>query len=208
MKHKIYPSVMAKSQEEMDSLFTKLEGVAPELHLDIADGKAVPGTALNFPLRLSSKFSYNAHLMIKNPRKWIETYGDQMEVCIPQVEEISDIAGYISWMKERDYKVGFALKPETNYSTIRPYIDDIDVVLVLTVHPGFYGARYLKSPLKKIAQIKRGNPSIEVIVDGGMNPTTIGDAAKAGADCFVSGSFISKSDNPKKAMKEIKEALK
>ena len=199
---------MAQSQEEMTALFNKLEGVAHELHLDVADGKAVPGKALNFPLELNDKFTYNAHLMIQHPEKWIRKYGDKMEVCIPQVEEILDIPKYISWMKQQDYKVGFALKPETNYSLIKPFIDDIDVVLILTVHPGFYGARYLKGPLGKIQQIKRDKPSIDVIVDGGMNPTTIKQAKKFGADYFVSGSYISKSDNPKKAYTELTNLAK
>ena len=203
----IYPSVMAKSQREMNGLFRKLEGVAPKLHLDVADGKAVPGTSLDFSLRLSGKYTYNAHLMIKNPERWIKKYGKRMEVCIPQVEEISDIVKYISRMKKENQKIGFALKPETPYSVIKPYMDDIDVILILTVHPGFYGARYLKSPLKKVKQIRKGYPNIEVIVDGGMNPTTIKDALEAGASSVVSGGYISKSDNPKNAMKNLKKAL-
>ncbi|PIN87428.1 hypothetical protein COV12_03970 [Candidatus Woesearchaeota archaeon CG10_big_fil_rev_8_21_14_0_10_32_24] len=84
----------------------------------------------------------------------------------------------------------------------------VDHVLVLTVHPGFYGAKYMKTPLKKIAQIKRINPKIKVLVDGGMNPVTIKDAVKAGADAVVSGSFISKSESPKKAMRELRKSLK
>ena len=196
---------MAKSQGEMSGLFKKLEGVATQLHLDVADGKAVPGTSLDFPLRLSSKYSYNAHLMIKKPEKWIEKYGHRMKVCTPQVEEISDIVEYISWMKEKNQKIGFALKPETPYSIIKPFMDDIDVVLILTVHPGFYGAKYLKSPLKKVRQIRKDYPNIEIIVDGGMNPATIKDAFEAGASSVVSGSYISKSDNPKKAMMNLKK---
>lgn len=198
---------MAQTQQEMTALFNKLDGVAKELHLDMADGKAVPGTANNFSLELSDKFSYNAHLMIKNPEKWIEQYGDKMRVSVPMVEEIHDIPKYISWMKEKNYLVGFSLNPETSYDIIKPFIDDIDVVLILTVNPGFYGAKYLKEPLSKIPLIKADKSSVEVIVDGGMNPETIKDANKAGADKFVSGSYISKAEDSKEAMKELEKNL-
>jgi ribulose-phosphate 3-epimerase len=80
-------------------------------------------------------------------------------------------------------------------------------MLLLTVHPGYYGAKFLRSPLKKIGQIKKLNSKVQVIVDGGMTPKTIGLAKKAGADLYVSGSFISKSDNPKKAIKELNSSL-
>lgn len=208
MTQRIYPSVMAQTQQEMDALFLKLDGVAKELHLDMADGQAVPGTANNFPLKLSDKFTYNAHLMIKDPEKWIEQYGDKMRVSVPMVEEIPDISGYINRMKEKNYLVGFSLNPETSYEVIKPYINDIDVVLILTVNPGFYGAKYLNEPLSKISLIKADKPGIEVIVDGGMNPITIKDAVKAGANYFVSGSYISKAEDSKEAMRVLMDAVK
>ena len=105
-------------------------------------------------------------------------------------------------------KIAFALKPETKVSELKGYLQKIDYILILTVHPGFYGAKYLKSSLKKIAPIKKMNPSVKIIVDGGMKPDTIGEAFRAGADFFVSGSFISKADDPKKAIKELRRVLK
>tara|TARA_Y100000310_G_scaffold142348_1_gene141779 strand:+ start:54 stop:680 length:627 start_codon:yes stop_codon:yes gene_type:complete len=208
MRQKILPSIMAESQKDMNALFKKLEGVVTYLHLDVADGKFVPSHSLDFPLRLSSKFSYNAHLMMQNPKEWIEKYGNKMDVCIPQVEVIDDVPGYISWMKERKLKVGLALKPETPVSSVQEYLQDVDTVLILTVHPGYYGAKYLRGPLRKIQQIKKVNPNIEVIVDGGMQPGTIKSAADAGADYFVSGSYVTKSENPKKAIKTLLTALR
>jgi len=86
---------------------------------------------------------------------------------------------------------------------LRPFLQDVDYILILTVHPGFYGGKYLKSELKKILPIKRINPQVKVIVDGGMNPQTLPEAIKAGADYFVSGSFVVGSDNPKKALQRL-----
>ncbi len=206
MRRNVFPSVMAKNQQELEVMLNNLAGVATYLHLDIADGKFVPNTSLWFTFKLSKKFKYIAHLMVKEPGKWIQKHGKKVDFCIVQAETI-DIAGYIQTAKKQKKKVALALNPETKVSKIKPYLKFLDYVLILTVHPGFYGAKYLKYPLKKIAEIKQGNPKVKIIVDGGMNPTTAKDAAKAGADYIVSGSFITKAEKPKERMKLMQEAF-
>src|SRR3990167_7948224 len=179
MRQKVFPSVMAKNQEELDLILDNLSGVAKYLHLDIADGKFVPNASLWFPFKLSKKFNYIAHLMVKDPEKWIKKHGKKVEFCIVQAETVN-ISDYIKKAKLQKRKVAFALNPETKVAEIKPSLKDIDYVLILTVHPGFYGAKYLKSPLKKITEIKKINPSVKIIIDGGMNPKTVKDAAKEG----------------------------
>ncbi len=203
----VFPSVMAKNQKELDQMLKNLHGVAKYLHLDIADGKFVPNASLWFPFRLSQKIKYIAHLMVKAPEKWIQKHGKKVEFCIVQAETV-DIPSYIKKTKLQKRKVAFALNPETRVSTINNYLNDIDYVLILTVHPGFYGAKYLRYPLKKIKEIKKINPNIKVIVDGGMNSLTVKDAAKAGADHVVSGSFITKAEHPKERMKLMERSFK
>ena len=199
---------MARSQKELNEDFVKLKSVVKELHLDVADGKFVQNTTLWFPFKLSKKFTYNAHLMIKDPEKWIKAHFSQIWLFIPHFEEIKDKEGYISWMKKERRQVAFALKPETKVKGLVPFLNRIDYILVLTVHPGFYGAKYLPKELKKIQEIKKVNPKIKVIVDGGMCPETINQAKQAGADYFVSGSYTTKSDNPKKAIKTLLGAMR
>ncbi len=199
---------MAQSQSELNLLFRKLEGSAKELHLDVVDGKFAPNTSLNFPLSLCSQFTYNVHLMMEHPEDWIRKYRGKVDLFIPQYEALADVPGYISWMKSEGRKIAFALKPETKVKALEPYLSEIDYVLILTVHPGFYGSKFLKSPLKKIHQIKRINPGIEVIVDGGINPENIRVAAQAGADYFVSGSYVTKAEDPKKAIRALMQNLK
>ncbi|NQV91903.1 hypothetical protein HQ489_05510 [Candidatus Woesearchaeota archaeon] len=201
---RIYPSLMVKNQKELNILFKKLDGVSKEFHIDIADGLFVPSKVFQFDFKLKSKYKYNVHLMIKNPKKWVQKYGKRFNLIYVHAEVIDD--SFAMWMKEQKKKVCIAVKPETKISEIN--LKYVNHVLVLTVHPGFYGAKYLKAPLKKIAQIKQKNSKIKVLVDGGMNPSTIKDAKKAGADAVVSGSFISKSENPKKAIRELREGLK
>lgn len=199
---------MAKNQIELNASFKKLDGIVKKLHLDVVDGKFAPNEAMNFNFRLSRKFSYNIHLMVKDPEIWIRKYLGRIDLFIPQIEEIKDVPNYISWMKNQGKKVGFALKPETKVGVLKPYLLELDYVLILTVKPGFYGSKYLPQNLIKIKQIKEINPKIEIIVDGGMSPETIGQAAKVGADYFVSGSYTTKSKNPKKAIQNLMKAMK
>lgn len=210
MKSKIFPSIMAKSQPEMNQLFKNLSGAATVLHLDLADGKCVPNTSLWFPFKLSPRFKYNVHLMVKNPLKWIEknNHLKNIVLLIPQLEELKDIKKYILWVKSKRKKIAFALRPETGISKLKPYLLEIDYILILTVHPGFYGAKFLPGPLQKIKQIKQINPKVKIIVDGGMNPQTIKKAVAAGADFFVSGAFTTKSDNPKQQINKLMKSIK
>lgn len=204
---RVFPSVMVKNQRELDEMLGNLAGVAQYLHLDVADGNFVHNQSLWFPFRLSAKFKYIAHLMVHNPEKWIKKHGSKMEFYVVQIETIKDAAKYIKKTKQQKKRVAFALNPETKVSSIKKYLKDIDYVLILTVNPGFYGGKYLKYPLKKISEIKKENPKVKIIVDGGMNPSTAKDAVRAGADYIVSGSFITKAEKPKERMREMERGL-
>ncbi|MFA6461218.1 MAG: hypothetical protein WCV90_03040 [Candidatus Woesearchaeota archaeon] len=208
MNQIIFPSLMSKNQEELDQDLNRLKGAVKILHLDIVDGIFAPNHALDFKFKLSSKFKYHLHLMVKKPEIWIKKYLSRGELFFPQIEELKDFSKYAAWMKKEHKKVGFAVLPETPISKINSFLSQTDVVLILTVHPGFYGSKYLPGQLKKIVQIKKINPQIKVIVDGGMNPQRIGLTAKAGADYFVSGSYTTKADKPKEAIKRLIKAVK
>jgi len=198
---KIHPSVMAKSQKELDVLLEKYK-LFKELHLDVVDGKFAKNQSLNFNFKLP-KGKFNAHLMVKNPVGWIKKYGSKVNLCIVQWGEIAFPDEFIAWMRSLGKKVAFALKPEDKVSDIKSYLKKIDYVLVLTVNPGFYGSKYLKKPLGKIKEIKKVNPRIKVIVDGGMNPKTVKSAVKAGADIVIVGSYLAESKDVGKAMEEL-----
>lgn len=204
----IIPSVVGKSQKEINSLFKKLKGVSPLLHLDLVDGRFSHNHSLDFPFRLNPCFKYMIHLMINDPEKWMARNKRAWELIIPQFEAVKNKDDYIFLMKKNKQKIAFALKPETKISHLKEYLSRINYILILTVHPGFYGKKFLREELKKILLIKRINPHTKIIVDGGMNTKTIRQAAKAGADYFVSGSYLCRSENPLKAMKELRKALK
>ena len=126
MKQEILPSVMAKSQKEMNILFKKLINSSTHLHLDVADGKFVPNKSLWFPFKLSSKFNYSVHLMIKNPGAWIEKNGKKVNLIIFHPEAEDDVNLIIDKIKSKKKKIGLALRPETKVKDIKHYLSNFD----------------------------------------------------------------------------------
>lgn len=205
---KVIPAVMAKNKLELDYLLKRYQPLTKELHLDVVDGKFAANHSLDFRFKLSRKFKYTAHLMVKDPEHWIKRHGAKVDLCIVQASEIKDKERFISWMKKLNQKVGFALKPNEPVSLLKPYLKEINYVLILTVEPGFYGSKYLKKPLSKIKEIKRINFKVKIIIDGGMNPVAVKDVVEAGADIIVCGSYLAKADDARKAMEEMRRSLR
>ena len=207
MKQLIIPSLICKNQRELGEDFKKLRGIKI-LHLDIVDGKFTHNKTFQFNFKLSKNHQYMAHLMMKEPFAFIKKYSSKIDLFIPQVEVIKDLENYILWMKSKKKKAALALKPETSINRLKPYLKRIDYILILTVHPGFYGSKFLSAPLKKIKLIKKINPKIKVIVDGGMNLQTIKLARREGADYFISGSYTTKAEKPKERIKELEKVFR
>lgn len=207
-KEKILPSLMVKNQKELEADFKRLKGAAKTLHLDIVDGKFALNQTFQFPFKLSKSFSYQAHLMVKNPESWLAQHLKKVKAVFfhPELLKEKKIISLIKKIRQNKKLVGLALKPETSIKKIKPYLKKIDYLLILTVRPGFYGSKYLPDNLKKIKPAKQISPKIKVIIDGGMNPQTIKEAAQAGADYFVSGSYTAKAKNPKSSIKALLEA--
>lgn len=204
----IFPSIIAKSQQELDTELARLKGAAKTLHLDIVDGKFAPNRSLEFPFKLNKDYQYQAHLMIQKPELWIKKNLNRIDLFIPHFEAIHYHSRYILWMKKMKKKVAFAILPRTTVEHLKEHLPYIDYVLILTVHPGFYGSKYMPEELLKIKPIKKINPKVKIIVDGGMNPLTIREAKKAGADLFVSGSYLLRNHSAKKAIEDLVAILR
>lgn len=174
------------------------------------DGKWVPNWSLNFNFKLEEEFSYQTHLMVKDPEKEIERSKEKIKTIIFHKETVdkNKTRFLIRKIKNKKKEVGIALNPGTSVREIKEFLPEIKYILIMTVQPGFYGSKFLISPLKKIFLIKKFNPQIKVIVDGGMNPETIKKAKKAGAELFVSGSYIVKAENPKERLGKLLKSLK
>lgn len=209
MKITIIPSVIAKTQEELDGILSKINDSAQLLQLDIMDGKFVPSHSLDFDFRLQEgKYKFEADLMVEAPEKWVDENWEKADTIIAHFEAVKSPEEIIKNVKNRGKKIGFALNPETDVHQIRDYLDDIDQVLIMTVHPGFYGSKFLPETLDKISKLRKLRPELDIEVDGGIKPNTITQVYKAGANMFVSGSYLVFSENIKERIDILKNKIK
>ena len=196
MKKIIVPAVIAKDQKELDGILEKIPGDTDLIQLDIMDGQFVPNHSLDFDLRLpGGEFTYEAHLMVSDPDKWIESFGESMDTIIAHFESPTTSPSVIERIKKIGKKAALALNPESEIEQITGYLDVLDQVLIMTVNPGFYGSPFLPEVLTKITKLRQIRPELDIEVDGGIKPETITKVDQAGANLFVSGSYLIKSDN-------------
>ncbi len=209
MKKVIIPAVIAKSQKELDGIFSKIKDSACLLQLDIMDSKFVPNSSLDFDFKLpQKKYKFEAHLMVEYPEKWVDENWEKVDIIIAHFESVKNPGKIIESVKKKEKKVAFALNPETDVEQIKKYLDDIDQVLIMTVHPGFYGSKFLPKTLNKVRWLRELRPDLDIEVDGGIKPGTIEEVSKAGANLFVSGSFIINSADIKESIKILENKIK
>lgn len=165
------------------------------IHLDIMDGNFVPnisfGAKFIETIRSLTSKKLETHLMINNPEKHVKDFINAgSDTIVFHCESTSNIGNLISTIKACNRKLGIAIKPETDIEMVKPYLSEIDEVLVMTVRPGFCGQVFDQSQLYKVEALYRHNHRIDIGVDGGITPKTIGLAAKYGANLAIAGSFL------------------
>ena len=210
MKKQIVPSLIAKNQKELDERFGKVKNISKVFQLDIMDGKFVKNKSLLFDFKLPKGKKYEVHLMISNPLIWIKKNYRKTDTIIFHVESCkneSEVKEIIKLIKSKKKKVGIAINPKTSVKKIIPYLKSVSMILVMTVTPGMYGARFLPNILNKVKAIRRLKPNINIEVDGGINNKTISKAVKAGATSFVVGSYLQNSGDVNKSVKGLIEKL-
>ena len=210
MDHKkiIIPAIIAETQQQLLERINKVKDYSVIIQLDIMDGVFVPNRSIDFDFKLpKTNCRFEAHLMINNPMEWINKNWKKIDMALIHFESCKNHMEIIKTVKKLGRKVGFALNPETPVEEVREYLNDIDQILVMTVNPGFYGSSFLPETLGKIREIRRMKPDLNIEVDGGINPDTIRRVHDAGANMFVSGSYIVKSDDVKKAMDVLRKMV-
>ncbi len=199
----IRPGILVYSLNELKTALDKLSW-AKSVHLDIMDGKFVPNkTIQTATLRKAvPEMEYCVHLMAYKPHKYIKTYArlGATELTIHQ-EATKNLVEILEEIRLNGMKAGIAINPETKVD--RHAIIHADTALIMTVHPGYSGQKLMKAPLRKIAEIRKYNPTIIIGVDGGVNLHTCEMVAKAGADYVVASSAVTDAPNPQKAYKEM-----
>lgn len=211
MKKQIIPSLIAKTQKELEKRFNKVRNYSKVFHLDIMDGKFVRNKSLFFDFKLEKKgFKYEAHLMIKNPESWIKKNWKKSDLIIFHIESLKDeaeVKNLIKLIKSKKRKAGISINPKTKIKKIINYLNLIDRVLIMTVNPGRYGSKFLPDNLKKVKEIRKLKPKLNIEIDGSVNLKTINRASKSTASSFVVGSFLQKSKNPKKSIEDLKKRI-
>lgn len=211
---KVAPSILsadfANLQKEMERIS---ESEADYIHIDVMDGNFVPnltiGPLVVQSLKKHSKTKFDVHLMIANPEKsYIDYINAGADILTFHIESCSDPLDLIKKIKSENCKVGISLKPDTSEETIFPYLNHIDLVLVMTVNPGFGGQEFIASVVPKISRIaskiKSINKDIIISVDGGINMETATISAKSGATMLVSGSYLFQKRDFTKAVLDLK----
>jgi ribulose-phosphate 3-epimerase len=202
----IVASVIAKNSIDLKKILRKLKGHIKEIQLDFMDGIFVKTHSLDFDILLPDNFNFEAHLMVVNPKKWLHTLPKKIQKVIIHFELNENVEEAINEARLLGKKVFIAINPNTPIESINPYLMKIDGVLIMSVEPGQYGAKFIPETLKKINYIKKIRNNLLVEIDGGMNPINARQAYLAGADIVTSGSFIINNENVTKAIKELEKA--
>jgi ribulose-phosphate 3-epimerase len=185
---------------------------AHSLHVDVMDGHFVPNLTLGAPivksLRKHTSMPLDCHLMVSEPERWVEDFGKAgANGYTFHLEATKDVPSLITKIKDAGMKVGIALKPGTDVSLVFPFVEQIDLVLIMTVEPGFGGQKLMESCLDKVKILRSKYPELEIQVDGGIGAENIEMVAKSGANNIVSGTGIFGAKDPGQAIKIMTDCV-
>jgi ribulose-phosphate 3-epimerase len=211
---KLAPSILSADFAELADEVDRVAHEADLLHVDVMDGHFVPNLTIGPPvvksLRKRTDLYLDCHLMVDNPGELLEDFADAgADGCTIHIE-LGDPRPLFTRMRELGMRVGLTHNPETPVDTVLPYIEEIDVLLFMSVHPGFGGQAFIPSVLDKLAVARKvvdeRDLAVELEIDGGINRDTAPRAAAAGADILVAGSAIFHADEPAAAARDIRRA--
>ena len=204
-KIQISPSILSADFSQLGNEIKRLEeGGADLIHVDVMDGHFVPNLTIGPPvikaLKKNCSIKFDVHLMISPVHKYIDAYADAgADIITIHPEATNDLSSSIKKIKDLGKKVGVSLNPETKVSIIKDHLDQIDLVLIMSVNPGFGGQKFMPEVLDKIKELKNiqkeQNIDFDIEIDGGINFENSKMAIEAGANILVSGTTIFKSNN-------------
>lgn len=212
---KLAPSILSADFARLLEDVKKVEKAGCEyLHIDVMDGHFVPnitlGPGIVKSLRKDVNMVFDAHLMIENPDNYIKEFADAgCDIIVVHQEACTHLHRTIQNIKSHGIKAGVALNPATPIETIKYVLQDVDMVLLMSVNPGFGGQSYIPVVTEKIKELKalidEMNLDIDIEVDGGVKPSNIAEVVNAGANVIVAGSAIFNTGNIDEAVKSLRE---
>ncbi len=213
---KIAPSILSCDFSHMGEEFGRMEDAGADwLHIDVMDGLFVPNLTLGAPvikcLRPSSKLPFDVHLMIENPIRYIGDFARAgADIISFHLEAKSDPRETIDAIHAAGCRAAVAIKPNTCARAVLPLLDVVDMILVMTVEPGFGGQKFMADMMHKITRLRKAcdetGREIDIQVDGGITPETIAVAAQAGANVFVAGSAVFSAPDAAEMVRQLRTA--
>ncbi len=214
MKTEILPSLLAADFARLGDEIRRAEAsTADALHLDIMDPHFVPNLSFGpdvvaLARRIAPNFYRSVHLMMSRPDLYLEKFvaagADTLQI---HVEADCDLHVELRRIRALGAKAAITLNPETPVERLEPYLDEIDEAMVMTVHPGYGGQKFIADCLPKVSWLRARRPGLDIMIDGGGNAETIPLAAKAGANQFVAGSYLFRQHDMRAAVEALRRSL-
>ncbi len=214
---KIAPSILSADFSKLADEIRKVENYVDMLHIDVMDGHFVPNITFGPPvvrsIRVVTKLPFDVHLMVENPDNYVDTFIDAgANILTVHAETAVHLHRTISNIRKKGAKAGVVLNPATPLSALDYILEDVDMVLIMTVDPGFGGQHFIKGMLPKIKALRqmidKAKLDVEIEVDGGINADTARQAVAAGADIVVAGSYIYESTDVAEAINNLRGTSK
>ena len=214
---KIAPSILSADFANLGRDIQRIDS-ADYVHVDVMDGLFVPNISIGIPvvksIRPVTALPLDVHLMIDRPERYVEQFcdaGGDIVTCHVEADTEENIHLALKKIHAKGKKAGVVVKPKTPASAVLPFIHEVELILVMTVEPGFGGQAFIPDAVENVRflkeKLRKSGLSVPIEVDGGITTETIGTAAKAGADIFVAGSAVYKKPDIGKAISELLEVV-